>query len=139
MARWTADDVYVSLAGTDVSALIDSVEVSEEYGVKAVPGMGATAVQKILNKAKECTISLEFLDDFAASQTWATLKTKIGSNTAFTAIVRPTSATASATNPQATMMALLPKWNPIAGAYGDVGKTSITLENGDTTGIVWTP
>lgn len=139
MARWTADDVYVTINGTNISALVDVVDVSEEYGVKPVPGMGAAAIQKVMNKAKECLITLELVDDFAANQTYATLKNVVGNQTACTIVVKPTSATVSATNPSATMVALAPKWNPISGNYGDVGKTNVPFECADTTGIVWAP
>lgn len=139
MAKWIADDVYISVNGTPLSDHIDAVDVSEEYPVIDVTCMGATAMQKVLGKAKNCTITCEFINDFAASQVFATLKGLAGSNTAFTVIARPTSATASSTNPQATMMSLLPKWNPFGGQYGQPGKTSITFESGDQSGIVWSP
>lgn len=139
MAKWTADDVYITVNGTDLSDHVDSVDVSEEYALKEAPGMGANAIQKIVSRAKMSSITVEFINDYAASKVWATLKPLVGSNTAFTVIARPTSGTASATNPQATFMAVLPKWSPIAGQYGEIGKTPVTFECGDSTGIVWTP
>ena len=139
MAKYTADDVYISVNGTVISDHVDSITIKETYGSKDVTGMGAAAHQNVLNKAKTCTIDVELIDDFAASQVYATLKGLVGSSTAFTVIVKPTSATVSATNPQATMLALLPEWNPIDAKYEDVGKTNVQFINGDSTGIVWTP
>lgn len=140
MPKFTGDDVFVSVNGVTISDHVDSVDVKETYGSKDVTGMGASATQNVLNKAKTCTIAVDFINDYAASQVYATLKGLVGSNTAFSVIVRPTSATVSATNPQATMMALLPEWDPInVGAVGDVGKLPANFINGDSTGIVWTP
>jgi hypothetical protein len=141
MAKYTGDDVYVSVAGVVISDHVDSVDIKETYGSKDVTGMGASATQNVLNKAKTCTIDIGFISDYAASQVFATLKTIVGSNTGCTVIVKPTSATVSATNPQATMaVALLPEWDPInVQSVGDVGKCPAHFINGDSTGIVWTP
>lgn len=139
MAKWTADDVVLTVNGVDLSDHVDSVDVSEEYQVKTATGMGATSIQKILSKAKESTITVEFINDYAANKVFATLKALVGSNTAFTVTAKPTSATVSATNPLATMMSVLPKWSGISGQYGEIGKTPVTFECGDQTGIVWTP
>ena len=51
MAKWTADDVYITVNGVNLSDHVDSVDVSEEYTVKEATGMGATSIQKILSKA----------------------------------------------------------------------------------------
>lgn len=140
MAKFTGDDVYVSVNGQVISDHVESVDIKETYGSKDVTGMGASANQMVLNKAKNCQIDIGFINNYAATATYATLKAIVGVNTPFTVIVRPTSSSASATNPQATMMALLPEWDPInVGAVGDVGKLTASFINGDSTGIVWTP
>lgn len=139
MAKWTADDVYISVNGQDISDHVASVDVKESYAAKDSTGMGANATSNVLNKAKTCTIDVEFINNYGATATYATLKNLVGSNTAFTVIARPTSGTASSTNPQATMMSLLPEWDPISGAYGDLGKTAVQFISGNSTGITWTP
>jgi hypothetical protein len=140
MPKFTGDDVYVNVAGVNISQWVDSVDVKEVYASKDVTGMGATGTQNTLNKAKTCTVDVGFINDYAAAAVFQTLRPIVGNNTASTVIIRPTSATASSANPQATMMGLVAEWDPInVQSVGDVGKCPVQFINGDSVGIVWTP
>jgi hypothetical protein len=140
MPKFTGDDVYVSVNGVVLSDHVDSVDVKDTFEQKDVTGMGASAKQKVLVKAKESAIDIDFIMDYANASVDQTLRPLAGSNTPFTVIVRPTSATASTTNPQFTLMALLPEWDYVnVGGVGDVGKAKAGFVCGDSTGIVKTP
>ena len=108
MPKYTGDDVYVSVNGVVLSDHVDSADVKDAFEAKNVTGMGANAQQNVLVKAKTSTIDIDFIMDYGASLVDQTLRPLVGSNSPFTVIVRPTSATASTTNPQWTLMALLP-------------------------------
>ena len=140
MPKYTGDDVYVSVNGVVLSDHVDSADVKDAFEAKNVTGMGANAQQNVLVKAKTSTIDIDFIMDYGASLVDQTLRPLVGSNSPFTVIVRPTSATASTTNPQWTLMALLPEWDYLnVGSVGDVGKSKAAFICGDSTGIVKTP
>ena len=141
MTKFISDDVFVQVNGVDLSDHADNVDTGDDdYPAIDVTGMGASARVNVLAKAKTSTITVEFFQDWAAAKVNATLAPLHGSNSPFTVIVRPTSATASSTNPQATLVALLPKYKRInAGGVGQASKVSVEFVCGDTNGIVWTP
>jgi hypothetical protein len=140
MPKYTGDDVFVSVNGVVLSDHVDNVDVKDTFEAKDVTGMGASAKQKVLVKAKESQIDVEFIMDYGNALVDQTLRPLVGSNTAFSVVIRPTSATASSTNPQFALNALLPEWDYInVGAVGDVGKAKASFVCGDSTGIVKTP
>jgi hypothetical protein len=128
-------DASVTVAGTDLSDHVDTVEIAYTYDVVDVSAMGNTQKAKLLGLG-DGTITVNFFQDFASSKVDATLYPLLGSNTPFTIVVKPTSATVSATNPSYTMIALLPTYQPLSGKVGAASMANVTFENGDQTGIV---
>lgn len=140
MTKYTGDDVFVSINGVVLSDHVDSADVKDAFEQKDVTGMGASAKQNVLVKAKTSTIDIDFIMDYANALVDQTLRPLVGSNSPFSVVVRPTSATASSTNPQFQLMALLPTWDYLnVGSVGDVGKSKATFVCGDSTGITKTP
>ena len=80
---------------------------------------------------KTGSITLNFYQDFAASQVDATLWPLLGSNA--TVVVKPTSSTASATNPAFTAVCLVTQYTPFSSSVGDIATVSVTWP---TTGTV---
>lgn len=78
------------------------------------------------------TITLDLLQSFAASNVDATLWPLLIAGATFTAKVRPTSASISATNPEFSGAVLLTKYSPLDGSVGDLATTSITLPTSGT-------
>jgi hypothetical protein len=72
------------------------------------------------------TLSIDFLNDFAASNVMATLQSAYG--TTVTAVILPVKGVAvSATNPLYTVSILVNNLTPVNGAVGDVSSSSITF------------
>src|SRR6266498_1169400 len=98
MAVFTLVNAKVLVNGVDLSDHTKSVTVSDDRDKKDVTAMGATAnaYQKGLGDA---TISIGFLQDFAAGKVHATLQPLIGSSTPVAVEVRAVNSARSTTNP----------------------------------------
>ena len=73
---------------------------------------------------KDASVSLDFMQDFAAGSVDALLFPLMGSTVAVK--IAPTSGTVSATNPQYEFTALCTQYQPYAGATGDLATLSVT-------------
>ena len=81
----------------------------------------------------ECTVTLYLT--YAASETYATLATLVGTTT--TVVVKPTSATASATNPGFTLTGTYLESLPVINAaLGEIQSIDITFKGGTYTAAV---
>lgn len=137
MTKFVTDDIYVNVNGVNISSHVDTVDVKESHAQVNVTGMGASAEQMLLKKAKTDTIDMDCFQEYGAALN-DVLEPLRGSNTPFSVIVRATSNTAiSSTNPQYTGMMLLPEYEPIvATGVGAAGKVKVSFVNGDSIGIV---
>jgi hypothetical protein len=99
-----------------------------------VTAFGATN-KAYLKGLGDATMTVEFLQDFAAGKVHATLQPLIGSSTPFTVEVRPTSGARSTTNPAYVMTALLFNYGMLEGAIGEASVTSYEFRNASQTGI----
>lgn len=137
MPKFVGDDISVVINGVDLSTHVKSADVKEKHGVVEVTGMGASGDENILTKKKISTVDIEFWQSYDASSVNATLRPLVGSNTAFTVVVKPTSASVSATNPSYTGVMKLPEWDAIVvGGVGEASVPKASFVNGDTVGIV---
>jgi len=72
------------------------------------------------------TLTLDFLNDFAAANVQATLQAAYG--TTVTAVILPVKGTAvSATNPLYTVSIIVNNLTPLNGAVGDISTSSMTF------------
>jgi hypothetical protein len=96
-------------------------------------GFGATSLAYAKGLG-DGSITVEFMQDFAAGEIHATLQPLIGSTTPVTVKVRATSAAISATNPSIELAsALMFDYSPIAGSIGDLSTFSATFQNASST------
>lgn len=136
MAVTVLRDVSVTVNSVDLSDHVRSVTITEEAPEVDVTAMGAAAQQFLLG-IPDATIEVEFLQDFASAEVHATLQPLAGENSPFPVVVLPTSDAVGASNPSATMQAVLPNYSGIAGSIGDASTTTATFRNSDPSGIVW--
>jgi hypothetical protein len=81
----------------------------------------------------ECTVTLYLT--YAASETYATLATLVGTST--TVVVKPTSASASATNPGFTLTGTYLESLPVINAaLGEIQSIDITFKGGVYSAVV---
>lgn len=123
MAKFVATDYAVTINGTDFSTSLASVELtveSDDVETTAFGGEWRTRVGGL----KQASVTLEFHQDFGAASVDATLFPLL--NTIATVVVKPTSASASATNPSYTANCLVNQYQPFASSVGDLATLSVT-------------
>jgi hypothetical protein len=134
MAVFTLTNAKVLVNGVDLSDHTKSVTVSDDRDKKDVTAMGATAnaYQKGLGDA---TISIGFLQDFAAGKVHATLQPLIGSTTPVAVEVRADNSARSATNPAFLLAsALMFNYTGLDGSVGDVSEMTAEFSNSASAG-----
>ena len=123
MAKFAATDYFVSISGVDFSNSLNSVELAEEADNLETTAFGSTWRTRI-GGLKQASLTLNFMQDFAAGSVDATLNPLLGSIA--TVVIVPTSGTVTATNPSYTMTALVTQYSPFASSVGDIATLSVT-------------
>jgi hypothetical protein len=123
MAKIVLTNASVSIAGTDLSTSITNITLETKYDIIETTTFGNTAKTRVAGLADN-QITLDFLQDFAASSVEATIYPLLG--TTQTIIVKPVSGTTTTTNPQYTVSALISDWTPLKGAVGQLATASVT-------------
>lgn len=123
MAKFAATDYVVTIAGSDFSTNLNSVELSQEADDLETTAFGSSWRTRI-GGLKQASLTLNFMQDFGAGSVDATLNPLLGSIATVT--IKPTSGTVSATNPTYTMTALVTQYSPFASSVGDIATLSVT-------------
>lgn len=126
MAIYVITDASVSVAGTDLSDHVESAEVSMSANDVDITAMGASA-RNHAPGLRDDKITLNMFQDFAASSVDDVLNALVGVAAGATVVVKPTSATVSATNPSYTMVGALLDYTPIGGKVGDASMTPVVF------------
>lgn len=129
MAKFTLVDAYLAVGAgpTNLSTHVRSVTLNYGAEIKDATCMGAGQTKAKMPGFIDWSIDVEFAQDFAASLVDATLSPLVGA-AAFNIHVKPTSAAASATNPEFWGTALLESYTPISGAVGDLATATVTFQ-----------
>jgi hypothetical protein len=123
MAKFAATDYKITVAGVDFSTNLNSVELSQEADDLETTAFGQSWRSRIggLNSA---SITLNFMQDFAAGSVDATLNPLLGSIA--TVVIQSASGTVSATQPKYTATCLVTAYSPFASSVGDIATLSVT-------------
>jgi hypothetical protein len=124
MAKFAATDYFVSVAGTDFSQNLNSVELAIEADDLETTAFGQGFRTRI-GGLQQASLTLNFMQDFGAGSVDAVLSPLLA--TLATVIIRPTSSAVSATNPSYTMTALVTQYSPFASSVGDIASLSVTF------------
>ena len=125
MAIFLQNNVGVKINSVDLSDHITSVSLNQAFDELEVTALGDTA-HKFAKGLEASTLTLDFLNDFAAANVQATLQSAYG--TTVTAVLIPVKGTAvSATNPLYTVSILVNNLTPLNGAVGDISSSSLTF------------
>lgn len=111
-------DLSDQCTGATVNIAVDQLEAT---------AFGDTA-RKYVAGLQTNSVTLDFYASFAASETWATLKSLVGSTT--TVIVKPAVGADSATNPGLTFTGAFLSTLPIVTSLGALGTISVTWNGG---------
>jgi len=136
LAKFVATDVTTTINGQDFSDHIAAVTLdisSDEIETTAFGGTFRTRIGGL----KDGSITLDFHQDFGTAGSNAvdsTIWSNLGSLA--TVVVKPTSASTSASNPTYTGVFLVSQTTPIASSVGDLATQSLTWPTAGTAGIV---
>ena len=129
MAIYLDNNVGLKIATVDLSEYVTSITLTQTFDEVETTAMGATAHQ--FSKGLEAsTLTVDFLNDWAASKVQATLQAAYGTSvTALIVPVRAASATPiSATNPLYTVSILVNNLTPVGtGGPEDFARSSMTF------------
>jgi hypothetical protein len=114
-------DLTDQCTGATVNINYDQLEATSfgDASRKYVSGLGSHSV------------TLDFYASFAATETWATLSTLVGTSTTIT--VQPAAGAESATNPKMTFTGSFIATLPVVSSLGALGTISITANGGTYT------
>jgi len=116
MATHVFYDASVTINAVDLSDHVKSVTLNTGARMEDDGNMGDDTEVNLAG-IKTWSVSVEFSEDFAAGEVDATLFPLVGA-AAFAIAIRPTSAAASATNPEYGGNVVLSSYN-LGGAWGD--------------------
>jgi hypothetical protein len=131
MAKLVLTDVFVEVAGVDLSARVDSVTLNFGPALVESSAFGSSSVRRLAG-VKDWSVDLQFQQDFAAGQVDATLSGPALAGTAVTVELRPTTAARSATNPAYRGSAFIESYTPLGGAHGELSRAPVALKGDDT-------
>lgn len=128
MAQLVLTNADISVGGTDLSSLANSISLNYEIDQVEATGFGGNHV--FTGGLQNNSIEISFMQDFAATKTEATVFPLVGATT--TIIIIPVKGTAvSATNPRYTITnAFLSAHTPVAASVGELAMTTLTFNGG---------
>jgi len=124
MAIYLSNGVQVVLNSVALGDHVTSATINRSFDELEVTAMGDTA-HKFVKGLEASTITLDFLNDTAASNVLQTLQAAWGTTVPLT--LKQTSAAVSATNPEYQATVLVNNTTDINGAVGDISTQSITF------------
>jgi hypothetical protein len=123
MAKFYAQDYKITIGTTNLSSTINSVTLDITTDEVETTAFGSTYRTRI-GGLKDASVSLDFMQDFAAGSVDALLFPLMGSTVAVK--IAPTSGTVTATNPEYRFTALVTQYQPFASSIGDISSLSVT-------------
>ncbi len=124
MAIYLSNGVVVTLNSVALSDHVTSATINRSFDELEVTAMGDSA-HKFVKGLEASTITLDFLNDTAASNVNATLQAAWG--TTVTLTLKQTNAVVSATNPEFQTTVLVNNTQDINGSPADISMQSITF------------
>jgi hypothetical protein len=127
MAQLVLTNADITVNGVVLSDRANSVELNYEVESVEVTAFGTN--RSFIGGLQNNTITIEFMQDFAAAETEATIYPLVGTQTTVT--VRPGAQATSATNPLYTVTGtFLSSHTPVSATVGELAMTSLTFTGG---------
>lgn len=117
----------VTVNSIDLSDQCTGATVNINYDQLEATAFGDTS-RKYVSGLGAHSVTLDFYASFASSETWATLKSLVGTST--NVIVKPAVGADSATNPGLTFTGTFLAALPIVTSLGALGTISVTFNGG---------
>lgn len=125
MAHFVFTDARVEINSVVLSDHVESVSLEYKAELQDDTNMGDTTRQR-LGGLKDWSVTVNFRQDFAASEVDATLFSLVGVATIIK--VRPTSAAIGATNPEYVGTGILESYRPVGDTVGNVAAAPVTFQ-----------
>jgi hypothetical protein len=123
MAKIVLTNPSITVGGVDLSDHINNITLETKYDIIETTTFGSTAKTRVAGLADN-QITLDFMQDFAASSVEATIYPLLGTSTSI--VIKPVAGTTTTTNPQYTVSALVADWTPLKGGVGQLATASVT-------------
>jgi len=136
MAIFLSNNVGVKVNSIDLSDHVTSVTLNRSFDELEVTAMGDSG-RKYVKGLEASSVTIDFLNDTAASNVLATLQAAWGT-TVEVKLLQTKGTAVSATNPLYTFNVLVNNTTDINGAVGDVGTQSVTWNVQGTTSVATT-
>ena len=136
MAIFLSNNVGVKVNSIDLSDHVTSVTLNRSFDELEVTAMGDSG-HKYVKGLEASSVTIDFLNDTAASNVLATLQAAWGT-TVEVKLLQTKGTAVSATNPLYTFNVLVNNTTDINGAVGDVGTQSVTWNVQGTTSVATT-
>ena len=123
MAKLVLTDAKVTINSVNLSDHIASVTLDTKDDIVETTAFGNTSKTRVAG-LRDNSVTLEFHQDYAASNVEATIYPILGAAT--TVVVQPTSSAVTTTNPTYTFSAVVTEWQPLKGGIGQLATASVT-------------
>jgi hypothetical protein len=136
MAVFLNNKVGIKVNSVDLSDHVTAVTLNRTFDELEVTAMGDTA-HKFVKGLEAASVTIDFLNDTAASSVLATLQAAYG--TTVTVVLLQEKGTAvSATNPLYTFSVLVNSLTDVNGSVADIGMQSLTFNANSTVAVTTT-
>ena len=132
MAVFLNNGVVLTVNAVDLSDHVTAVTINRSFDELEVTAMGDSG-HKFVKGLEASSITIDFLNDTATSETLQTLQAVWGTSTTVT--VKQTSAATSATNPLYTMTCLINNTTDVNGDVASLSMQSLTFNVNGTIAI----
>jgi len=104
---------------------VTAATINQTFDELETTSMGGNGAHTFVKGLESSTVTLDFLNSYAAAEVATTLQSAYGTTVALT--IKPTSAVISATNPEYQTTILVNNLTPVSGSVGDLSTQSITF------------
>lgn len=125
MPKQVATNVVVKIGGVDLSAFVSNVSLSSSADAIETTNFSSGGARERVSGLKDNSVTIDFMNDYAAASVEATVFPLIGS-TAIAFEILPNGTAVSATNPRYTGSLIVVDWTPVNGAVGELLTASVT-------------
>ena len=123
MAKIVLTDAKVTINSVNLSDHIASVTLDTKTDVVETTAFSNSAKTRVAG-LQDHSVTLEFHQDYAASNVEATIYPLLGQAT--TVVVQPISTAVTTSNPTYTFSAVVVEWQPLKGTIGSLATASVT-------------
>ena len=124
MAKQVATNVVVKVGGVDLSSFVSNVSLSSSADAIETTTFSSAGARERVSGLKDNSVTIDFMQDYAAAAVEATVYPLIGS-TAVAFEILPNGTAVSSTNPKYTGSLIVTDWTPVAGAVGELLTASV--------------